>query len=95
MCIRDRYDSATNIAYFKSHIQDAYAQSGKNLWLNEFGASGTDAEVETFFQTVLPWLDSLDYVERYSYFMAAPGSGMLLNAAGTGLSAIGQSYVST
>lgn len=87
------YDSATNIAYFKSHIQDAYAQSGKNIWLNEFGATGTDAEVETFFQTVLPWLDSLAYVERYSYFMAAPG--ILLNAAGTGLSAIGQSYAST
>lgn len=86
------YDSATNIAYFKSHIQAAYAQSGKNLWLSEFGATGTDAEIEAFFQTVLPWLDSLDYVERYSYFMATPG--LLLNSAGTALSDYGLTYVS-
>lgn len=86
------YDSATNIAYFKQYISDAYAAGGNRpLWITEFGASGSDAEVATFLGTVLPWLDSNPMVERYAYFMAGAGNGLLLSSA-TQLSTIGQAY---
>jgi Glycosyl hydrolase catalytic core len=86
------YDSATNAAYFKSYVAQAYAAGGNRpIWITEFGASGSDDQVEAFFQDVLPWLDAQPYVERYAYFMAAPG--LLLDGAGNALSAIGSAYV--
>jgi hypothetical protein len=85
------YDSAENSAYFMSYVQQAYAAGGNRpIWITEFGASGSDEEVGAFFQTVLPWLDSQSYVERYSYFLDAENS--LVSSAGTGLSDIGNSY---
>lgn len=85
------YDSATNIDYFKKHVQDAYAKTGKPLWITEFGCtSGTDAQINTFLQTVMPWLDGLDYVERYSYFMVS--SGLLVS--GNSLSSYGSTFAS-
>jgi len=90
------YDSATNVPYFKSYIPQAYKACGnKPIWITEFGASGTDAEITAFLKEVLPWLDSLDYVERYAYFYDGPtdSSGThLVNAAGTARSAIGDVY---
>ncbi|KIW05861.1 uncharacterized protein PV09_03064 [Verruconis gallopava] len=89
------YDSATNIAYFKNYVADAYAACGNRpIWITEFGASGSESEVATFLNTVLPWLDSNSQVERYAYFMAAASTDgtYLVNAAGTGLSSIGQIY---
>jgi len=67
------YDSASNIDYFKSHVEQANTISGKPVWLTEFGATGSDDEVNAFLKVVLPWLDSQDYVHRYSYFMAEEG----------------------
>lgn len=90
------YDSATNIGYFKNYLASAQtACGGKPIWITEFGASGTEDQISTFLKTVLPYLDSLDYVERYSYFYAGPtenGPPYLVNSAGTGLSTIGQIY---
>jgi hypothetical protein len=89
------YDSATNVAYFKWYIPQAYAACGnKPIWITEFGASGTEAEIESFLKTVLPWLDSLNYVERYAYFYdgASTDGTYLVNAAGTGRSAIGEIF---
>jgi hypothetical protein len=89
------YDSATNVAYFKAYIPQAYAACGnKPIWITEFGASGTEAEIETFLQTVLPWLDSLDYVQRYAYFYdgASTDGTYLVNAAGTAMSTIGSIF---
>lgn len=94
-CAIHWYDSATNVAYFQAYIPQAHtACGGKPIWITEFGASGTDAQIVTFLQTVLPWLDSLDYVERYAYFYAGASSDgqYLVNSAGTGLSTIGQVF---
>jgi hypothetical protein len=80
------YDSASNVDYFKSHVKQAHDISGKPVWITEFGATGSDADVNTFLKTVLPWLDQQDYVQRYSYFMAAEGkliSGGKLSTYGT------------
>lgn len=94
-CAIHWYSSASNIAYFQSYIPQAYAACGnKPIWITEFGATGTDAEIVAFLQTVLPWLDGLDYVERYAYFYASPSTDgqYLLDTAGTSLSAIGQVF---
>ena len=82
------YDSATNVEYFKNHVTEAHTRTGKPVWLTEFGASGSDEQVVSFLQQVLPWLDSQDFVERYSYFMARDG---LLNH-GTEMSSYGNTF---
>ncbi|OCL09221.1 glycoside hydrolase family 128 protein [Glonium stellatum] len=86
------YDSPSNVAYFKSHVQDAYAAGGNRpVWITEFApTSGTDAQKQGFLKQVLPWLDSLDYVERYAYQMTA--KNVLVSADGTGLTPLGQVY---
>lgn len=87
------YDSATNIAYFQSYISSAYAVGGNRpLWITEFGASGTDSQIQSFFDTVLPWLDGLSYIQRYAYFYDGPSTSSityLVNEAGTAMSDIG------
>lgn len=85
------YDSATNVAYFKNHIQDAYKAGGNRpLWITEFGASGTEAQKIEFLKQVMPWLDSLSYVQRYSYFMDS--KGILVNSNGAGMTPLGQVF---
>ncbi|KAF2006130.1 glycoside hydrolase family 128 protein [Amniculicola lignicola CBS 123094] len=85
------YDAAWNIDYFKNFIRDSRdAARGRPIWLTEFGASGSEEEVINFLKVVLPWLDGEDYVERYAYQWAAPGS--LVNADGNSLSLIGQAF---
>ncbi|KFY30040.1 hypothetical protein V494_08304, partial [Pseudogymnoascus sp. VKM F-4513 (FW-928)] len=65
------YDSASNVEAFKKHVTDMHEAAGdRKLWITEFGAAGSDAEQEQFLKTVIPWLDSQDYVERYAYFYA-------------------------
>lgn len=86
------YDSATNIQYFQQHLEQAYNISGKPVWLTEYGASGSDSQIETFLQTVNPWMDQQPWIERYSYFLAGTGSGYLCSSD-TELSDIGQAYV--
>jgi hypothetical protein len=80
------YDSSSNVEYFKSHIQDAHTQSGKPVYLTEFGT--TDGNDQAFLAAVLPWLDSQDYVQKYAYFMASDGKLI----SGSGLSAAGNTY---
>lgn len=85
------YESATNIAYFESQVTNAHAAAGVPIWVTEFGAtSGTEAQIETFVSTVTSWMDSQSYVERYSYFYAAPN--YLVNSSGTGFSGYGAIY---
>jgi hypothetical protein len=89
------YAPANSIAYFKQHVQDVIAAAAaggvSKVWLTEFQASGTDAQVEAFMAEALPFLDSTPAVERYAYFMCATGAGDLLTSSSS-LSAIGQAY---
>lgn len=97
------YCGYDNIGYFTSYVQEAYAAGGNRpLWITEFqgndascGQTATDAQQVEFMETVLPWLDSLDYVERYAYFGAVENSGSnvyLVNDDGTTLTYNGQTY---
>lgn len=82
------YDSATNFAYLQWYLTQAWQTFGKPIWLTEFGASGTDAQVSAFLEQAIPWLDAQPWIARYSYFMAAPG--IMINSTTGGLS--GQGY---
>ncbi|QSZ34123.1 hypothetical protein DSL72_005711 [Monilinia vaccinii-corymbosi] len=86
------YDSASNAAYFKSYIQDAYAAGGNRpLWITEFQASGTADEQNAFMSEVLPWLDASDMVERYAWFMASTDAGGLMSGP-SALSTLGKTF---
>ncbi|TLD35145.1 glycoside hydrolase family protein [Venturia nashicola] len=80
------YDSSSNVDYFKSHILDAHTKTGLPVYLTEFGT--TDGNDQAFLASVLPWLDSQDYVQKYAYFMASDGKLI----SGTSLSAAGNTY---
>ncbi|GAA5924930.1 hypothetical protein JCM1841_005371 [Sporobolomyces salmonicolor] len=62
------YDSATNIDYFTNYLTDAYDAFGLPIWLTEFAGSGTVAEQQEFFETVIPWMEDHVQVERYAAF---------------------------
>ena len=64
---------------FKSHISSAVEVAKKNnvakVWVTEFALDGADeAATASFLGEVLPFLDGLDEVERYAFFMAKEGS---------------------
>lgn len=83
------YDSYQNAAYFKQHVQQAHEQTGKPVWVTEFGTTdGSDDQIASFLEEVMPWMDSQDYVQRYAYFMAKDG---LLNS-GTEMSTYGKTF---
>ena len=87
------YDSASNIEYFKSHVrnvtQTAALAGVHEVWLTEFGASGTENDIVNFIREATSFLDAMGSVKRYAYFMVA--DGMLVN--GNSLSTLGEAYV--
>ena len=86
------YDSASNTAYFKSHVADAITLAQKNgvgkVYITEFQGSGSSDEQIAFLNEVMPWLDSQSAVQAYCWFMCANGNLV----SGSGMSeAIGAS----
>lgn len=53
------------------------------------GANGSDQEKQQFLQTMLPFLDGLETVERYAYFMAGQG---ILTTGNNDLTSLGNTY---
>ncbi|KAL1584008.1 hypothetical protein WHR41_07425 [Cladosporium halotolerans] len=86
------YDSAENVEYFKKHVNDALdlADGKKDVFVSEFAATGSDDQISTFLETVMPWMDDMSNVGGYAYFMA--GEGKLVS--GSEQSAIGKTYAS-
>ncbi|CAD0089911.1 unnamed protein product, partial [Aureobasidium vineae] len=71
--------------YFKQQVQAAYAMSGgRPVWITEFGLDNstpyTAAELQSFLEEVMEWMDEQDYVHRYAYFMDTTGA--LMNSSG-------------
>ena len=53
------YFPTNDVGNFKTQITNAAAMAGgKGVFVNEFGAVGTDAEKSAFLAEVMPWLDS-------------------------------------
>ena len=83
------YDSYDNMAYFKKYLKEAHDVAKKPLWITEFRATGSPSQQVQFMKEALPYLDSLDYVERYAYFMVKAGEMM----DGNGVGETGQAYM--
>ncbi|KAF1914088.1 hypothetical protein BDU57DRAFT_541452 [Ampelomyces quisqualis] len=82
------YDAATNVEHFKRHVDAARTvAAGRPIWITELGPRGTDEEIKTFLDQVIPWLEASGDVHRYAFFMAR--EGFLVNAQGNGLSEVG------
>jgi len=79
-----------DVAAFKTHMEKAYEVGGKRpIWITEFEAPGSIPEQVAFLAELLPWLDSQDWIERYSLFMASEGRMI----TGGGLSEIGKAFI--
>ncbi|EIN03961.1 hypothetical protein PUNSTDRAFT_77194 [Punctularia strigosozonata HHB-11173 SS5] len=85
------YDAASNTAYFQNYISDIGTKYGKPVWVTEFGATGSTSDQQTFLETMLPFLDGLSSVERYSYF--GDFSGTFVDSSNK-LLALGETYAS-
>ncbi|EXU95712.1 glycoside hydrolase [Metarhizium robertsii] len=91
-CVVHWYGSTTQADAMISFLHRAHdACPGKPLWLTEFSATGSSDEVEIFMMKVLPILDSLQFIQRYAWFMTAVGN--LLQSPDT-LSSYGEKYAS-
>jgi hypothetical protein len=81
--------------YFKQQVQAAHAMSGgRPVWVTEFGLNNeyafTAAELSSFLEEVMEWMDEQPYVQRYAYFMDT--TNMLMNSDGTDMSDLGSTY---
>ncbi len=74
------------------HLKLIHNLYNRPIWLTEFAPADwsatspatskvTKAMALTFMQQILPALEKMDYVERYSWFSADPGSAALGNSA--------------
>jgi hypothetical protein len=55
---------------FKTYLTNVYNRFGKPIWITEFNANPnrSNATNLAFMQLALPYLETLDYVERYAWF---------------------------
>lgn len=87
------YADASDTAYFKEQVQNASTiTGGKPVWVTEIGATGSDTEITTFLEDVMPWMDSQDFVGAYSYFMVS--DGLLVNSTTGEPSDYGSTFMS-
>lgn len=59
---------------FKNYLDKVYAEHGLPIWITEFNANANrDVSVQRgFLELALPYLESLDFIERYDYFEPNP-----------------------
>ncbi|HMP30470.1 MAG TPA: glycosyl hydrolase [Saprospiraceae bacterium] len=79
---------------FKSYLDRVYALYKLPIWISEFNAnpnrsSATNLE---FMKLALPYLESLDYVERYCWYQPNSGVANYYQSDGTSLTAVGLFY---
>ena len=86
------YDDASNVAYYKSYISGLGKRYKKPVLMTEIGTnSGSEQQKVQLIKELLPFLDGLDTVSHYAWFMA--GQGILVNNDGS-LTALGKAYQS-
>ena len=83
------YNNAT-ADEFKNYMTEAHTRSGKPLWITEFMLQDSEENQVAWLKEVMPWMDAQDWIEKYSYFGVF--ELFLINAAGNGLSDVGQVY---
>lgn len=85
--------SEGHIQDFKNVVTKAVEiAKGKPVWVDNFQATGSNAEQQEFLNGVLPWLESNPNVERYAYVSPSRSTGTgFLNADGS-ISSLGEFY---
>ncbi|MCP4749205.1 MAG: hypothetical protein GY874_24180 [Desulfobacteraceae bacterium] len=81
---------------FKSYLSDKYKTYKLPLWITEFNANKyRNYHVhKKFLELAIPYMESLNYVERYSYFQPFGGNGNFFEKNGD-LTTIGKLYKNT
>jgi len=75
------YATTDDFLYFQKQVEAVHTAAGdRKVWLTEFGASGTEEAQVAFLEQAVPYLESLDFMEHYAYFMVSEGT-MLTNGA--------------
>ncbi|MDF2159015.1 glycosyl hydrolase [Algoriphagus sp. CAU 1675] len=66
---------------FKAYLENVYRIYQLPIWITEFNANPNrgNAIQEGFLKLALPYLESLDYVERYAYFQPNPANASSQN----------------
>ncbi len=69
---------------FRNYLTNVYNHYKLPIWITEFNANPnrTTAVQEGFMALALPYLESLDYVERYAWFQPSSGTGQYYDGAG-------------
>ena len=77
---------------FKNYLQNVYDLYGLPIWITEFNANPNRATWvnKGFMELALPYLESLDYVERYAWFQ--PNSGVADYYENDNYTAVGEFY---
>ncbi|KIJ53573.1 glycoside hydrolase family 128 protein [Sphaerobolus stellatus SS14] len=58
-----------SIGAFYDYVWSMHGEFGKPVWITEFAStSSDDAAVQDFMRQTIQYLDTLDFVERYSWF---------------------------
>ena len=67
-------DATSIFTRFKNYLTDVHTLYGLPIWITEFNANKyrTPAVNEQFMKLAIPYLESLDYVERYAWFEPLP-----------------------
>ena len=101
----ENYHPEAAVQALQSYLTAVHERYGKPIWLTEFAlrkfkdnaVTATVAEQQAFMTKVLPMLDGLPFVERYSWFVfgeerkSKPNSWYLLSPGGH-LSELGLTY---
>ena len=79
---------------YRSRCSDFWDRSLRPLaYKIQFAGSGTSAEQITFLETVMPWLDTTDWIQRYAYFGVFNGSLVDVSSSGAAVqSQLGQVF---
>lgn len=78
---------------FKNAVGNITTQAkGKPVWVDNFGATGDDAEQIEFLTAIIPWLEDNDAIARYGYVAINRTSGGFLPETGDDLSDLGKFY---
>jgi hypothetical protein len=80
---------------FKNYLNKVYELFGLPIWITEFNANpGRNTWVQLeFMKLAIPYLEQLDYVERYSWFQPVSGTADYYNENGF-LTPVGEYYKS-
>ena len=79
---------------FKNYLQRVYDLYGLPIWITEFNANPnrSNATNYAFIQLALPYLETLEYVERYAWFQPNSGTADYYDASNTNLTNVGNFY---